>query len=374
MLQGFCQPFLVIIVLSLLIKYLVTRPVVSLTGAMKSLASGNLDVELEVKDNRDEISSMTQAVLIFKNNAIEKLQLEKKHEEAEIQSEQQRKQGLLDMANSFEQEVGSIVSSVDEASHQLQGLAEMMSKSAHDVGSNAESAANASQNISTNVDSVAAASEELSVSISEISSQVSNSTTDARNAVDFGSAASENVQALSTQVGEISQIVDLISDIADQTNLLALNATIEAARAGEAGKGFAVVASEVKSLASQTASATAKIGEQINSIVSATDGTVNGITQINDVITKLQESSNMIAAAVEQQGAATNEIASRAAQTAQDVGLVSSTVAEVEVGVQGNIGRSKEVLEASDNLKTLAQNLNERLGSFLARIKNEAAT
>ncbi|WP_218048977.1 methyl-accepting chemotaxis protein [Curvivirga aplysinae] len=341
---------------------------------MKSLASGNLDVELEVKDNRDEISSMTQAVLIFKNNAIEKLQLEKKHEEAEIQSEQQRKQGLLDMANSFEQEVGSIVSSVDEASHQLQGLAEMMSKSAHDVGSNAESAANASQNISTNVDSVAAASEELSVSISEISSQVSNSTTDARNAVDFGSAASENVQALSTQVGEISQIVDLISDIADQTNLLALNATIEAARAGEAGKGFAVVASEVKSLASQTASATAKIGEQINSIVSATDGTVNGITQINDVITKLQESSNMIAAAVEQQGAATNEIASRAAQTAQDVGLVSSTVAEVEVGVQGNIGRSKEVLEASDNLKTLAQNLNERLGSFLARIKNEAAT
>ena len=73
--------------------------------------------------------------------------------------------------------------------------------------------------------------------------------------------------ALADTIGGISEVVDLISDIAEQTNLLALNATIEAARAGGAGKGFAVVASEVKSLASQTAKATEKIGAQVAEVI-----------------------------------------------------------------------------------------------------------
>ncbi len=117
--------------------------------------------------------------------------------------------------------------------------------------------------------------------------------------------ASANCRKLRPRIGDV---VELINNIAGQTNLLALNATIEAARAGEAGRGFAVVASEVKALAEQTAKATGEIGQQINGIQSATQDSVNAIKEISGTIERLSEISSAIAAAVEEQGAATQEI------------------------------------------------------------------
>ena len=112
-------------------------------------------------------------------------------------------------------------------------------------------------------------------------------------------------------------MVELINTIAGQTNLLALNATIEAARAGEAGRGFAVVASEVKTLAQQTAKATGEIGEQVAGIQAATQGSVTAIKDILGAIERLSEISSTIAAAVEEQGAATQEISRNVQQGAQ---------------------------------------------------------
>jgi len=124
----------------------------------------------------------------------------------------------------------------------------------------------------------------------EISSTKLNSVADAVTAARAVSGAGRTAQAL-TELGDaasrIGKVIGLIQAIAGQTNLLALNATIEAARAGEAGRGFAVVASEVKSLAAQTARATAEIAEQIGAIQSAAVDSAQAIAQVNAIITDM---------------------------------------------------------------------------------------
>jgi len=290
---------------------------------------------------------------------------------AEEKIQQEKNKELNRIAVDFEQEVGSIVSTVKSAADTLQNLAVDMSGAAKKVGVNAENASNASLNITGNVDAVAASSEELSASVDEISRQVSSSSEEAINAANMSSKATDDVKSLSERVTDISEVVNLIADIANQTNLLALNATIEAARAGDTGKGFAVVASEVKNLASQTAGATEQIEKQINAVVGATDDTVKGIQTINNAISRVQETSSAIATAIEEQGAATREIAGSAAQTAQDVALVSSTVSEVKDGAQKNVGMSQQVLSASDDLQKQAEALTNKLVVFVAKLKEE---
>src|SRR6202035_4165899 len=117
------------------------------------------------------------------------------------------------------------------------------------------------------------------------------------------------VEGLAAAAQKIGEIIALINNIASQTNLLALNATIEAARAGDAGKGFAVVASEVKSLASQTAKATEEISAQVATMQAATGDAVQAIQGIGGTIGVINEIATTIASAVEEQGAATQEIA-----------------------------------------------------------------
>src|SRR6185295_14281791 len=158
------------------------------------------------------------------------------------------------------------------------------------------------------VQSVASATEEMASSVNEISRQVQGSARIAGEAVEQAQKTNDRVAELAKAAARIGDVVELINTIAGQTNLLALNATIEAARAGEAGRGFAAVASEVKALAAQTAKATGEIGGQIASIQTATGESVTAIQQIGDTISQLSSIATTIAAAVEQQGAATGEI------------------------------------------------------------------
>ena len=234
------------------------------------------------------------------------------------------KRAANQVVSDFESSIKHVVSGVSSAAQQLQTTAKSMTTNAEMTNHQCSDVAAAAEQASTNVQTFASAAEELTSSINEVSRQVSESTKIGSTAVDEATRANETVNGLAEAAQKIGQVVKLINDIASQTNLLALNATIEAARAGEAGKGFAVVASEVKNLANQTGKATEDIQEQVSQMQNATLMTVDVIKSIMGTIQRMSEISIAVTSAVEEQGAATREIArnvSEAHKRAQEVKL-----------------------------------------------------
>jgi methyl-accepting chemotaxis protein len=227
----------------------------------------------------------------------------------------------------------------------------------------------ASREATANVNAVAAAVEQLTNSIREISDRVSDSAQISAEASQKVKVAGEKMQQLSAAAQQIGAIVDLITSIAGQTNLLALNATIEAARAGDAGRGFAVVAQEVKSLAEQTAKATAEIASQIADIQKSTTESATAITDIVGVIGSMSEVSTAIASAVEQQGAATNEISRNVQQAAAGTHDVSKNIEEVTNAAEESGGTASNVLEAAGELSRQSEMLRNEVSKFLATVK-----
>jgi methyl-accepting chemotaxis protein len=209
----------------------------------------------------------------------------------------------------------------------------------------------------------------LTTSVNEISRQVQASARVATEAVDQSRKTNDRVGELSKAASLIGDVVELINSIAGQTNLLALNATIEAARAGEAGRGFAVVAAEVKALAEQTANATGEIGKQIAGMQTATDESVGTIKEIGETIGRMSEISSTIASAVEEQGAATQEISRNVQQAAQGTMQVSSNIADVQRGAGETGSASSQVLSAARSLSVESNRLKREVQSFLSTVR-----
>ena len=360
-----------VLICSWLMSFLaIARPIRALTVAMDKLADGDFSVVLPGLGRRDEVGGVAAAVEKFKLVSEQKARDEA---EAKIRQDQaaaaQRKAEMHKLADSFESAIGEIVETVSSAATELEASASTLTSTAERGQGLATMVAAASEEASTNVQSVASATEELSSSITEISRQVQESARVANEAVAQARNTNERVSELSKAATRIGDVVELINTIAGQTNLLALNATIEAARAGEAGRGFAVVASEVKALAEQTAKATGEIGQQISSIQAATEQSVGAIKDISDTIEKLSEISSTIAAAVEEQGAATQEISRNVQQAAEGTHQVSSNITEVQRGASETGSASSQVLSAAQMLSGDSDRLKVEVGKFLTTVR-----
>jgi methyl-accepting chemotaxis protein len=241
---------------------------------------------------------------------------------------------------------------------------ETMIAAARNASEGTSQAKIASTNAAGDVSSVANASEQLLISIEEISKQVVQSTTVVQKAVTEAVGTNAGMARLSAAARRVGDVVSLISRIAAQTNLLALNATIEAARAGEAGRGFAVVAQEVKTLATQTAKATQDISGQIADMQAATETSVQAIDLIARKISEVEHISMIIASAVQEQGASTQEITRNVRSAASGTAAMSSFVENVAMAVTETNESVDSVVNLVRELNDLAASMSERMRDF----------
>lgn len=347
---------------------LISVPIRNMTAAMRGLAAGDLDSTLPAADRADEVGDMAKALLVFRDNAAEAQRLAAAQAEAQA-AKAARSQRLEGLMHSFEDKVGSVVSSLSNAAGEMTRAASTVTRATDEAGDRSVAVASASEEASTNVQTVASAAEELTASINEISRQVQQSAQIAQRAVEGANRSSSIIADLAQGVQEIGKVVELINGIASQTNLLALNATIEAARAGEAGKGFAVVASEVKSLATQTGKATDDIARQIDAIQRKSSDAVVAIDEIARIISQIDQVATSIASAVEEQGAATKEIACNVQQAASGTHEVSSNINGVSAAVLESSSVAEHVRKAAEHLSQQSEILEREVGQFLAGVK-----
>ena len=346
-----------------------SRPIARLNTVMASFARNDLTAETPGIGRGDEVGAMARTVQVFKTNALEINRLRAEQEAQKQRTADERRQMMSELATKFETNAGSIVSSVASAAAQLQATAQAMSATAQETTRQSTSVGTASDQATQNVQTVAAATEELTASIQEISQQVAQASVMITDGVQQATQSNDQVQSLTASAEKIGDVVRIISDIASQTNLLALNATIEAARAGDAGKGFAVVASEVKALANQTAKATGEIAEQIKAIQEATQISAQSIQNVTTTINKVSETAAAIASAVEQQGAATQEISRNVLQAAQGTQEVSGNIMSVSQAAQQTGAAAAQVLAAAGALSQNGEALKTQVDMFLVEVR-----
>ena len=348
----------------------ITKPIGSLTTSMDRLANDDVAADIPGLGRKDEIGTMAAAVEVFKQNIIKAKKLEAEQQELKRKAEDDKRKIMMQMADEFETQIGGIVQAVSSNSTELNASAKSMTDVSEHTLEQATQAAASSQQTTSSVQTIATATEEMTSTIAEISQQVSGAAKAANEAVSKVGSTNQQMAILSETALSIGKVVEMISSIAEQTNLLALNATIESARAGEAGKGFAVVAGEVKELAGQTTKATEEIAQQIAEVQQATNQATQSMDDVKHVIQHLNEISTAIAAAMEEQNVAINEIAGNIHQAAQGTELVNQNIYSVNKASQEAGSASSQVLASSEELAQQSEMLRAEVDKFVEQVRS----
>jgi methyl-accepting chemotaxis protein len=359
-------------VLAWLIGTSLSGPIRRMTDRMQSLAAGELDDAIPGGESRDEIGRMARAVEVFRENALAVRRMEQEAAAQHGVAEADRQRMMSELASRFEQGMQGVITGVGGRAEEMGRSAEDLARVAERGRGLAEAVATRAEQASINVQTVASATQQLAGSIREISTQVQRSVSVSSRATGETQRTSELISGLSSAAERIGTFVQLIQAIASQTNLLALNATIEAARAGDAGRGFAIVASEVKNLASQTAQATEQIAGQIATIQSATGETVTAIAQFGATVKEMAEIASAVAAAVEEQGAATGDIARNIEEAANGTAAVTQEMGDVRAVANETDAGAEAALTASAALRQQAVSLKSNVSDFLQTIRAAA--
>jgi methyl-accepting chemotaxis protein len=360
---------LLVLGMTMLIVRRVTKPLRAVTETLTVLAAGRTDIEVQHAGRHDEIGAIARTVEVFKNNRLERHQIEAERISAEKLAMDRRKAELNQFVEDFRTKVGGIIEQVLNSSGQFEKDAQRLSVTAHATAEMSGQSASASRQASEHVRNAAAASNELSQSIVEISRRVQESNGVTADAVKQADATDERMAELSAAGDRIGDVVKLITSIAEQTNLLALNATIEAARAGDAGRGFAVVAQEVKTLAGQTAKATDEISAHIVNMQRATGESVSAIKAIGLTIERISGITTSISSAVEQQGTATQSIANGVRAAASGTLEVADNVERVAKNARETGTTSGLMLKSAQELSEVSSHLKQEVEKFLYSVR-----
>mgnify|MGYP000158804865 FL=1 len=345
----------------------ITVPIGKMTESMTELASGNLDSTITGQDRGDEVGDMARSVEIFRQNLEQNREMSKQREADQARRIAQTEQ-IEKLAKAFESRVDKLLGDIGRSTDDLRSTSENMTTVISTSRERAGVVASNAHTASENVAAVSSATEELANSILEISRQISAAADIASDAARDARAADTIADALQTGAAKIGEVIGLIRDIAEQTNLLALNATIEAARAGEAGKGFAVVANEVKNLASQTSRATDEITGQMGNLQDATEQAVAAFGRIGKRIGDIDTTSASLSAAVNQQQAATSEIASNIERASNGTSEVSGNIDEIRASTDQAGQAAENVLVACESVTGVALDLRQEVEEFLSSV------
>lgn len=316
------------------ISRLISRPLNQAVNVLQAVAAGDFTQRLDF-DRQDEVGQMANAL----NQSME---------------------SLSSALGSVAQNAYTLANSSEE----LASVSQQMSSNAEETSAQAGVVSTATEEVSRNVRTVAAGTEEMNATIKEIAKNASEAAKVAGNAVQVAEKTTTTVGKLGESSAEIGQVIKVINSIAEQTNLLALNATIEAARAGEAGKGFAVVANEVKELAKQTGKATGDISQKIQAIQESTQEAVMAITQISQVINQMNDISNTIASAVEEQSATTTEMSRNVAEASKGASDISANVVGVSEAAKSTASGAADTQSAAAELARMAAELQNLVSQF----------